>query len=71
MAFNGGRWHLAQADSICHAHNDELGSNDVLHACTIQLAHDCATGIGKDGLYSVFPVSQDPVLQHTSRLKIS
>ena len=62
MDAEGGLWHLAQADSIRHSHNNELGPNDVLHAGAVQLANDCATRIGKDRLDTILLVSQNPVL---------
>ena len=54
--------HLAQVHSICHSHKNELGPDNVLHASTVQLADNCAAGVGKHRLHSVLLVSHNPVL---------
>lgn len=61
--------YLAQLNSISHPHNNELGTDNLVQASTVQLPDNCTAGVSKDRLDTVILVSRNPILQKRHRMK--
>ena len=61
----GKKLYPAQLDGIRHPDDNELRSNELMQASTMQLPHDCPTGIGKDRLDTIFLMPLNPILQQS------